>query len=289
MKKNLLYLFSLSLIILLFATACSSDSNKAESKSTNEGTLSEANTNLPELPNFVKEKGKLVVGVKTDFPPFGSMNAKGENIGYDIDFAKKLAEYAFGDENAVELVTVTSANRIPLLNSKKVDVLIASLGVTEERKEVIDYTDPYFSTSHMIMVSKDSDIDSLEDLKGQNVVTLKGTTGSIALEALVPTAKQLKLEANSEAIKALKDGRAVAMVNDETVLYEVVANDDSLKLTGEPFEALPMAAAVRKGEEEWLNWLNAATKEVAKEDLFYEWFNNWFPEYNSTPELLPRK
>ncbi|EKN66439.1 putative amino acid ABC transporter periplasmic solute-binding protein [Neobacillus bataviensis LMG 21833] len=288
MKKYSLLLF-LSLVVFMFVTACSSEPKKAEKASSDKGSdVSNAASDLPKLPDFIKEKGKLVIGVKTDFPPFGSMDASGKNVGYDIDFAKKLAEYAFGDENAVELVAVTSANRIPLLNSKKVDLLIASLGVTEERKQVIDYTEPYFSTSHMIMVDKASKIDSLEDLKDKNVVTLKGTTGSIALEKLVPSAKQLKLEANSEAIKALKDGRAVAMVNDETVLYEVVAKDPSLKLTGDPFEALPMAAAVRKGEDEWLNWLNAAIKKTANDDQFYDWFKTWFPEYKSTPELLPR-
>ncbi|MBS4212706.1 transporter substrate-binding domain-containing protein [Neobacillus rhizophilus] len=284
--------FVLNLIVIfafLILTACGSNSESTSSSPSDKSSSADSKaSNLPALPDDIKKKGKLVIGVKVDFPPFGSMDASGKNVGYDIDFAKKLAEFAFGDANAVEFVPVTSDNRIPFLNSKKVDLLIASLAATDERKKVVDFTDPYFGTSNLTLVKKDSNIKDLKDLEGKTVITLKGSTEALALQKAVPSAQQLQLTTLAEQLQALKDDRGVAMVKDESVLYKIVDQDSSYKIVGEPFEPMAIAAAVRKGDTEYLNWLNAAIKEVSSQDLFYKWFKNWFPEFKNTPQLLPR-
>jgi polar amino acid transport system substrate-binding protein len=295
MKKY--FFFLLICTVLLTVTACgskpASTAVSTESPKVSSGESSPAastpKSDLPKLPDYIKEKGKLVIGVKTDFPPFGTIDASGKNIGYDIDFAKKLAEYAFGDANAVEFVAVTSANRFPLLDSKKIDLLIATLTVSEERKKVVDFTDNYYSTSSMLLVKKDSKIQNLEDLKDQTVVVIQGSSEAMAFEKLVPSAKLLQFDVLSKALSALKDGRGVALVRDETVLDEIVAKDTSLKIVGTPFSTVPWAGAVRKGDTEWLNWVNAAMTKATSEDLFYTWFKKWLPEANNIPEHMPRK
>jgi polar amino acid transport system substrate-binding protein len=282
--------------VLLFVTACGSkpastnESSKGNSVSNGASpVVSTSKSDLPKLPDYIKEKGKLVIGVKTDFPPFGTIDASGKNVGYDIDFAKKLAEYAFGDANAVEFVAVTSANRFPLLDSKKIDLLIATLTVSEERKKVVDFTNNYYSTSSMLLVKKDSAIQNLEDLKDKTVVVIQGSSEGMAFEKLVPSAKLLQFDVLSKALSALKDGRAVAFVRDETVLDEIVAKDASLKKVGTPFSTVPWAGAVRKGDAEWLNWINAAMTKATNEDLFYTWFKKWLPGASNIPEQMPRK
>ena len=88
----------------------------------------------------VRKRGKLIAGVKTDFPPFGTVDAAGRNVGFDVDVAHRFARALFNDENQVELVAVTSGNRIPFLQSSKIDVIIAES--TEhwdlERMAVVD-------------------------------------------------------------------------------------------------------------------------------------------------------
>src|SRR3989441_19559 len=76
---------------------------------------------------IVKKRGKLIAGVKTDFPPFGTIDAAGKNVGFDVDVAHRFAKALFNDENQVELVAVTSGNRIPFLQSGKIDIIILSL------------------------------------------------------------------------------------------------------------------------------------------------------------------
>jgi polar amino acid transport system substrate-binding protein len=232
---------------------------------------------LPPLPSSIKEKGKLVIGVKEDYPPFGFVNQEGKNDGFEIELAKKLAEYAFGDPEAIEFVGVTGSNRIPYLNTGKIDLILATMGVTEERAEEVDYTKEYFKSGVMLLVPKDSDIENIEDLSGKKVIVIKGTTGSIGLEELVPSAEQLKLDKTSGAIRALKAGRGVAFAQDDLLLFDIAEKHPDFKVVGEPFNVTPWAMAVRHGEKEWLEWANAAIEKVEQEDLFYEWFNTWLP------------
>src|SRR5512135_1945256 len=92
----------------------------------------------------VKTRGKLIAGVKTDFPPFGFLDKNGNYQGFDIDIAKALSKELLGNEKAIEFVAVTSGNRIPILKSKKIDVVVATMSITEEREKEVDFTVPYF-------------------------------------------------------------------------------------------------------------------------------------------------
>ena len=134
----------------------------------------------------VKVRGKLIVGVKTDYPPLGFLDKKGIHKGFDIDIAKALSKEIFGNEEAIQFVPVTSENRIAFLTSGKVDVIVATLTITEERKRDVDFSIPYFITAQMILVRADSKITKYQDLAGKKVATIRGSTGDIAIGELVP-------------------------------------------------------------------------------------------------------
>src|SRR5262245_33024870 len=114
----------------------------------------------------VKKRGKLVVGVKTDAPPFGNVAANGKNVGFDVDIAHRLAQALFNDENRVELVAVTAATRIPLLQSEKVDIIIAAMTITDERRQLVEFSEPYFMSGSLLLVRQTSAARGLEDLAG---------------------------------------------------------------------------------------------------------------------------
>src|SRR5204862_3094110 len=100
----------------------------------------------------IKKRDKMLVGVKTDFPPFGSVDASGKNIGFDIDLAYELAKAMLGDPNKMELVSVTSGNRIPYLQSGKIDIIVATVTINDERKKVVEFSEPYFLSGALILV-----------------------------------------------------------------------------------------------------------------------------------------
>lgn len=302
MKRKIMAIAMAAAMIVGTLTGCgSANSTVPESSSAAETSTTETTTavveditstnGLPELPEKIKEKGKIVVGVKADFAPFGYVDENGNNVGYDLEIAKKLAEYAFGDPEAVDFEIVTSSNRIPYLTSNKVDLLLASMAITDERLEEINFTDIYMSTGHLILTNADNDkIQSLDDLnnKDMTILLVDGTTGASAAEKLCPDAKFLYYETWSETLAALKAGRGDAIIHDESVLYETAAADASVKTIGDAFENTWVAGGVRKEDTEWLAWLNAAFEKMQEEDFFYSEFQNWFADWTKVPEGLPR-
>src|SRR5688572_4228191 len=109
----------------------------------------------------IKEKGTLVVGVLTDFPPYGGTDANQQPAGYDVDVAVLMAE-DLGVE--LEIVPVTGPNRLPYLLTNRVDMLVATLGITAERSEQILFSKPYSTLRVLVMAPKDLDISGPDDL-----------------------------------------------------------------------------------------------------------------------------
>jgi ABC-type amino acid transport substrate-binding protein len=225
----------------------------------------------------VKTRGKLITGVKVDFPPFGFLDKNGVHKGFDIDIARALSKELFGNEDAVHFVSVTSENRIPFLTSGKIDVVAATLTITEERKKEVDLSIPYFVTAQMILVRADSKITKYQDLVGKKVATIRGSTGDIAIEELVPDAERIKFEGNFEAVQALKERRVEAFVQDLGLLYALVQENRGLKLAGlQPFRPGRYGLGVRKGDQEWLDFINAALTKMRETGEYDKLLDKWF-------------
>jgi len=225
----------------------------------------------------VKARGKLIVGVKTDYPPLGFLDEKRVHRGFDVDLAKALSKQLFGNEDAIEFVSVTSENRIRLLTSGKIDVIVATLTITEQRKREVDFSPPYFITAQMILIGADSKITKYQDLSGKRVATIRGSTGDIAIGELVPDAERIRFEHNSEALQALKKRRVEAFVQDFVLLYALVKENRGLRMAGlQPFRPGRYGLAVRKGDEEWLDFINAAFAKIKETGEYEKLLDKWF-------------
>lgn len=96
---------------------------------------------MPPLPEAIRKAGLVKAGVKCDYPPDGFIDQSGKPVGVEVSLARQVAAYAFGSPDKAELTCVTTANRIPTLVSGKVDLVIATIGVTEERAKVVDFSE----------------------------------------------------------------------------------------------------------------------------------------------------
>ncbi len=225
----------------------------------------------------IKARGKLIVGVKTDFPPFGFMDETGTHRGFDIDLGKLLGRELFGNEEEVEFVAVTTEDRISILNSRKVDILAASMTITEERKKVVDFSIPYFMSGHLILVPRKSKILRYQDLAGKRVATILGSTGDTAIRKLVPSAIRVQLKGTAEALQALKTGRVEAFVQDDVLLIEIEKRNPELKIADwKPFEPASYGLAVRKGDREWLEFINATLRKMKTSGEYKKLLEKWF-------------
>lgn len=230
---------------------------------------------LPPLPDIIKKQGLVRVGVKCDYPPDGFLDAQGKNQGVEVGLAKQIAVYAFGSADKAELSCVTAANRIPALQGGKVDLLIATLGVTDERAKVVDFSVNYAWGGSDVLVPLGSPIKSLKELGGKTVIAMKGAWQIPWFEKNVPTANLLKLDSISDGLQALLQNRADAFAHDVDVLRPIAKKNPRVKLVGEIYQLGTRAAAVRKDDKEWLAYVNAAIQKAYRDGLVTQWIRQY--------------
>jgi polar amino acid transport system substrate-binding protein len=226
---------------------------------------------LPPVPEAIKKQGLLRVGVKCDYPPDGYLDAQGKPQGVEVSLAKQIAAYAFGSPDKVELVCVTAANRIPSLQGGKIDLILATLGVSAERAQVIDFSDNYAWGGSDVLVPKDSAIKSLTDFAGKNVIVMKGAWQIGWFEKNVPSANLLKLDGISDGLQALLQKRADGFAHDLDVLRPIAKKNSDVKLVGEIYQLGYRAAGIRKGEKDWVDYVNAAVAQAKRDGLIAKW------------------
>lgn len=232
----------------------------------------------------IKKNKKIKIGVFSDKPPFGFIDENGDNQGFDVYIAKQFAKDLLGDENAVEFVLVEAASRVEYLETGKVDIILANFTVTDERKEKVDFANPYMKVS-LGVVSKDGSlITDVSELEGKKLIVNKGTTAETYFTENYPNIELLKFDQNTEAFNALKDGRGDALAHDNTLLFAWALENDGYTAGIEALGSLDyIAPAVSKGNTELLNWINEELVTLGKQNFIHEAYDaTLLPAYGDT-------
>lgn len=226
---------------------------------------------LPAVPAALKSAGVLKVGVRCDQPPYGFKDGQGNFAGIETQIALQIGEWALGSRDKVELTCVSAENRIPQLLGKKVDLLLATLGVNPERARVIDFSDAYRWDGSDVLVRQDSPIKKKADLAGKEVLMLKGTTQAKWFEDHMPDVKSVRLNATSDALQSLKQGRSDAWALDIALLVSIAKTNPDLRRLNDPFALTDAAAGLRKNEPEMMAYVNAALARMKAEGMYRKW------------------
>jgi len=225
------------------------------------------------VPTVLASPGKLTVGINCAYPPAGFVDLDGKPAGYEVAIVKKIADYAFGSENGLETQCVNDSNRIPFLQSGKVDLVLASLAYTAKRAEQIDYSDPIWVSNLQLVVPKDSAINSYADLKGKKVVTPTGSTYQTWLEKCYPEAELLTAQTPAELSTMLTQGRTDAFAYVDVYDYNFAAKNPNYKVVGALAASAIQGVGVKKGNTEMMTWLNAVLEELRKQDTYFKAFS----------------
>lgn len=210
--------------------------------------LDKANSTEEDLIKTIKNRGYIVVGVKTDTRPFGYLE-NGKNVGFDIDIARYIAKDILHDPNKVKFVQVTPSNRLYLLNVEKVDIVIATMTITPERRSIIAFSKPYFVAGQAVLVPVGSKVKTLGDLDDKNVGVLYGSTAEKNIRMILPSVNVLGYKTYHDAYSALKAGRIAAITSDDTILRSYALTDSSVKLLPKRYTRELYAIGVRKDIE----------------------------------------
>lgn len=223
---------------------------------------------LPALPADVKSRHRWVIGVKCDFPPFGFIDVRGHNDGYDVQIARRFTQLAFGKDNRLSLVCVTTPSRIPTLQSSRVDMIISTLTWTQARTDVIDFSTPYYSATGRLLIPNNSSIAARRDLHGKTVVTTRGSIYATYLKNCIKDANVLEVDGTASAVLAVKNGQADTFMFDDAFVLGVATQDPSLKLANDTFLNLPWGIGIRKGDSKMAAWVNTALRRMQLKNEF---------------------
>ena len=256
-------LAALVVLSLIFTTAVFGDDIELAKKSTIEDII---------------KRGELRVGFEAGYLPFEMADKKGRFIGFDIDVAKEMAKAM-----KVKFVPVNTAwdGIIPALITKKFDIIISGMTITQERNLKINFADPYIIVGQTILLNKKhkDTVKSYKDLNDPKyTITSKlGTTGEQAIKRLLPKATYKSFEVETEAALELLTGNADATVYDLPFCVVFMAQQGAGKLIflDKPFTFEPLAWAVRKGDPDFLNWLNNFLRQMKNDGRYDRIYNKW--------------
>ena len=229
----------------------------------------------------VRERGKLVIGVKYDSKPFGFIDKDQILKGFDIDLTREIAKRILGDENAVEFQQVTSSNRIFSLTSGTVDLVAATMTITPKRQRIIDFSRPYYIAGQAIMLPKKSSIKTLKDLSNKRVIIVLGSTSEINIRQLVPDVKILGFRTYTDAFYALKAGRGDALTTDDSIIYGFMSEDPNFKILKERLTKEPYGIGFKKGEgtQSFQDNVDSALEQIMQDGTMASLQRKWMVDF----------
>lgn len=215
------------------------------------------------------DAGAVKIGVKYDQPGLGFKDAASDiPTGFDVEMAKVLAASLGIAEDEVEWIETISDNREPFLQDGTVDLVLASYSITDERRQVVGQAGPYLVTGQQLLVPEDSDVESTDDLAGQEVCSVTGSTSleNVKAEGMKPVG----FDTYSECVEKVLDGTVQAMSTDGTILAGYAAqNEGELKVVGEEFSEENIGVGYSQDYPEMCQWI-VDTITQAYEDGDYE-------------------
>jgi polar amino acid transport system substrate-binding protein len=225
-------------------------------------------------------RGTINIGVLVDLPPYGQLNAQQEPDGYDIDVAKLLGKYLGVKVNLVQL---TSPNRIPFLVTNKIDLIVATFGITPERAKQVLFSIPYSAIENVVFATKDKKIAGIDDLKGLRVGVPRGTVQDVILTSTLGSAvKMSRFDDDPSTYQALITGQVDAIAETGLTGDDIFAKNPGANIERK-FTLLqqPNGITMRKDQfnlHQWVNTFVYFTKNNGELNALYEkWFHKPLP------------
>jgi polar amino acid transport system substrate-binding protein len=234
----------------------------------------------------IQKRGELLVGMEAGYQPFEMQDEKGNIVGFDVDMAYEMGKAIFGEggEKKVKLVNTAWEGIIPALMTHKFDIIMSGMTVLQSRNLKINFCDPYYYIGQCLLIQrKDKDkYKSYHDLnkKGVIVTSKLGVTGAFTAEKLLPNATLRLFKMEGEGALQVANGLVDAFIYDEPQVrvFAAMYRDKTVGIY-EPLTYEPLAWAIRKGDPDFLNWLNNFLAQVRGDGRWDQIKEKWFVEY----------
>jgi ABC-type amino acid transport substrate-binding protein len=252
MKKSLLGVMMLVLMVM-FAAACGGGKSGGALKA-------------------IKDKGEIQIAIEGAYPPYNYMNSSNQLEGFDVDFSLELAKRL-----GVKAVTVPNPwdSMIPALLSKKFDIIVSDMAITDERKKKVDFSNPYFTTGNQLFVPKDSPIKEPKEMKGKKIgVTISTTAADMA----TANGADVKLYKNDFlAFEDLLNGRLDGMATDQGVGAKIIKDKNyPLRAVDGLLNTEQAGITIRKEDSDLRDKINKIIADMQSDGKYEEISKKWF-------------
>lgn len=215
---------------------------------------------------------KLYVGTNAEFEPF-EYRESGNIVGFDIELVNEIAKLI---NREIEIEDMAFDGLLPALQTKKIDLIIAGMTATEERKKNVNFSEPYYKSQQaMVVYNDENNIKTFDDLEGKEVGVILGYTGDLIVSE-IPNVRIQRYNATSEAIMGLKSKKVQAVVLDYEPAKNYSAQNPELKLVETVSESEEYAIAVRKEETQLLEDINKALTTLKENGTYDTLLNKYF-------------
>jgi polar amino acid transport system substrate-binding protein len=230
--------------------------------------------------NQVVKRNRLIVGMEVKFFPFEYADTDGRPIGYDVDLAK-IAAQELGVQ--IEIKDMEFSGLIPALQAGKIDMIISGITRTLERAKTVSFTQPYFEAGLCALISnkRAPDVSEIAQLNGEGrILAVKlGTTGDIVTAKLFPKAQVKRFKEETSCVLEVVSGRADAFIYDQVSISRHHAqNPETTHAILRPFTYEPYAIAIRRGDSDFLSWLNIFLETIKADGRYQELRKKYFDD-----------
>jgi polar amino acid transport system substrate-binding protein len=227
----------------------------------------------------IVERGRLVVGVSQNTYLFGYRDPfTGELTGFDIDIAREVARALLGDPDRIQFRAISSADRIPMLQDGRVDLVVRTMTMNCQRWEEVAFSTEYYSAGQRVLVHSGSEATGIEDLGGQKVCAAAGSTSIRNVAAADSEPVPVSVADWTDCLVLLQQGQVAAVSTDDTILAGLAAQDPNTRVVGETFTEEPYGIAANSDHVDLVRFVNAVLERLRSDGTWSEIYDRWLAD-----------
>lgn len=224
----------------------------------------------------IAANGRLIVGIDTGSNPFSFRDPlTGDLRGFDVDLAREISRAIFNDPYRIEFRVTRSADRIAVLESGRVDIVVKTMSITCDRLKQIDFSSPYYVAAQRILAVNNSTIKSAQDLARKRACVATGATSAQRLRQIVPTVSLVETATWADCLVLLQQSGVEAVSTDDAILAGLAVQDPWLQIVGPSLGEEYYGIGVRKGRDDLVRFINAVLADLTANGRWRAISNEW--------------
>jgi polar amino acid transport system substrate-binding protein len=232
----------------------------------------------------IAQRGRLIVGIDQNAYLFGFRDlTTGELVGFEIDIAKEIARAIFGNPEAIQFRAITTADRIPAIQHRDVDLVVRTLTMTCDRWRQVSFSTEYLTTHQRLLVNRGSGIRDLADLGGRKVCATRGSTSIRVINDEPSHPVPVATDSTLDCLVLLQQGQVDAISTIDVLLAGLQAQDPSTEITGGKLTDEPAGIGISKDSPDLVRFVNAVLATMRADGTWRRIYQRWLSRLGTVP------